>query len=56
MTDLEHLSALRECRTRYLPTQNPPASTLLKVDGFFRPELLLEVAVEAVLPESREEF
>lgn len=50
VTDLDHLSALRECRTRYLPAEDPPTSTLLKVDALFRPELMLEVAVEAVLP------
>jgi enamine deaminase RidA (YjgF/YER057c/UK114 family) len=51
VTDLAHLSDLRECRMRYLPADDPPASTLLKVAGLFRPELMLEVAIEAVLPE-----
>ncbi len=55
VTDLNHLSALRECRTRYLPAEDPPTSTLLKVDAFFRPELMLEVAVEAILPDANEE-
>lgn len=50
VTDLDHLSSLRECRTRYLSEQNPPASALVKVDALFRSELMLEVAVEAILP------
>lgn len=49
VTSLDHLSDLRECRTRYLPAKDPPTSTLLKVEALFRPELLLEIAVEAVL-------
>lgn len=52
VTDLDHLSALRECRARYLPAEDPPTSTLLKVDALFRPALMLEVAVEAILPEA----
>jgi enamine deaminase RidA (YjgF/YER057c/UK114 family) len=54
VTDLDHLSDLRECRTRYLPTENPPTSALLKVEALLRPELLLEIAAEAVLPDVRE--
>lgn len=52
VTDLSYLSALRECRARYLPVEDPPTSTLLKVDALFRPELMLEIAVEAVLPDT----
>ena len=51
VTELDHLSALRECRARYLPGEDQPTSTLLKVDALFRPELMLEIAVEAVLPD-----
>ena len=54
VTDLGHLSALRECRGRYLPGEGQPTSILLKVDALFRPELMLEVAVEAVLPDTDE--
>lgn len=50
VTDLDHLPALRQCRTRYLPEEDPPTSALLKVEALFRPELMLEVAVEAILP------
>lgn len=52
VTDLDHLSTLRECRARYLPAEDQPTSTLLKVEALLRPELLLEVAVEAVLSDA----
>jgi enamine deaminase RidA (YjgF/YER057c/UK114 family) len=51
VTDLQHLSVLREVRSRYLPDGAPPASTLLQVEALFRPELMIEVSVEAVLPD-----
>lgn len=54
VTDLDHLSALRECRARYLPAKDQPTSTLLKVEALLRPELMLEVAVEAVLSDADE--
>jgi enamine deaminase RidA (YjgF/YER057c/UK114 family) len=50
ITDRKNLPALREVRSRYLPAKQPPASTLLVVDGFFRPDLLVEISVEAILP------
>ncbi len=52
ITDRKYLPILREVRSRYLPAGNPPASTLLVVSGLFRPELLVEVSVEAILPGS----
>jgi enamine deaminase RidA (YjgF/YER057c/UK114 family) len=55
VTDLRHLSALRECRARYLPSDDPPTSTLLKVDALLHPELMLEVAIDAVLPQRSSE-
>lgn len=51
VTDLSHLSDLRECRTHYLPTDNPPAANLVKVDSLFRPELMIEISVQAVIPQ-----
>lgn len=53
VTDLDHLPELRECRSRYLPTEDPPTSTLVQVAALIRPELMLEVAVTAVLPDAR---
>lgn len=52
VTDLEHLDTLRKVRARYLPKDSPPTSTLVKVDSLYRPELLIEVAMEAVVPDS----
>lgn len=51
VTDLSHLSDLRECRTHYLPADNPPAANLVKVDSLFRPELMIEISVQAVIPQ-----
>ena len=50
LTDLSHLQILREVRARYLPAQAPPASTLVQVVALYRPELMIEIAAEAVLP------
>lgn len=54
VTDLRHLDVLREVRARYLPSDAPATSTLVKVDALFRPELMIEVAAEAVVPAERE--
>jgi len=53
ITDRANLPLLRKVRAEYLPSDQAPASTLLVVDGFFRPDLLVEVSVEAVLPDQR---
>lgn len=50
ITDRKNLPLLRKVRSTYLPSDHPPASTLLVVDGLFRSDLLIEVSVEAVLP------
>ena len=50
VTDLTRLDILREVRARYLPAEHPPASTLVRVVALYRPELMIEVAAEAVLP------
>jgi enamine deaminase RidA (YjgF/YER057c/UK114 family) len=52
VTDMKHLDTLRAVRARYLPNDAPPASTLVKVASLYRPELLVEVAVDAILQES----
>lgn len=52
VTDLGHLAVLREVRARYLPADAPPASTLVQVVALYRPELMIEIAADAVLPES----
>lgn len=53
ITDRKYLPLLRRVRSNYLPIDRAPASTLLVVSGLFRPDLLVEVSVEAVLPEKR---
>jgi 2-iminobutanoate/2-iminopropanoate deaminase len=50
ITDRKYLATLRKVRSHYIPADHPPASTLLVVDGLFRPGLLVEVSVEAVAP------
>ncbi|MBX7061555.1 MAG: RidA family protein [Pyrinomonadaceae bacterium] len=51
VTDMSHLADLRECRTHYLPEKDPPAANLFQVVSLFRPELMIEVTVEAVIPQ-----
>ncbi len=50
VTDLSQLATLREIRARYLPKEGPPTSTLVQVVALYRPELMIEIAAEAVLP------
>jgi enamine deaminase RidA (YjgF/YER057c/UK114 family) len=51
ITDRKYLPLLRKVRANYIPKDHPPTSTLLVVDGLFRPELMVEVTVEAILPD-----
>lgn len=51
ITDRKYLPLLRKVRAKYIPKDHPPTSTLLVVDGLFRPELMVEVSVEAILPD-----
>jgi enamine deaminase RidA (YjgF/YER057c/UK114 family) len=53
ITDLKYLPVLGDVRKRFLPENGRPASTLLVVSGLFRPDLLVEVSVEAVLPDEQ---
>ena len=46
-----NLAALRQVRDRYVNTNAPPASTLVQVSALFRPDVLLEVEVMAVVPQ-----
>jgi 2-iminobutanoate/2-iminopropanoate deaminase len=45
-----HIGALRKVRDQYLDPAAPPTSTLLQVSGLFRPDVLLEIEVIAVVP------
>jgi enamine deaminase RidA (YjgF/YER057c/UK114 family) len=49
ITDIKHLAALREVRTRYLAKTQPPANTLVAVTSLARAELLIEIEGVAVL-------
>ena len=49
ITDIKHVAALREVRTRYLSKSQPPANTLVAVTSLARPELLIEIEGVAVL-------
>ena len=46
----EHRAVLGGIRQRYLPAENPPASTLLGVQALAQPEILIEIEATAVLP------
>lgn len=50
VVDLDGLAVIRAVRDEFVDVQRPPTSSLVKVAGLIRPELLLEVeAVACVL-------
>jgi enamine deaminase RidA (YjgF/YER057c/UK114 family) len=49
--EIEHQAILRDVRRLYMNMAAPPASTSLRVVGFAREGVLLEVEAVAVLPE-----
>ena len=53
MTDVAHLSAVREARDRHVDTERPSARTAVQVAALVRPELLLEVEALALVAEER---
>lgn len=44
----EDLAVVREVRKKYLPQENPPASTLVGVTALANPDFLLEIEAVAV--------
>jgi enamine deaminase RidA (YjgF/YER057c/UK114 family) len=50
LVDRSYAPQLRQIRDEYVNTQNPPASTLVVVQGLIREEFLLEVEAIAVVP------
>lgn len=50
ITDIKHVPALRDIRTRYFAKSQPPANTLVVVSGLARAELLIEIEGVAVPP------
>ncbi len=51
VTDRAHLAGYMRCRDRHFPG-TPPASTLMIVSGFSRPEFVVEIEVIAAAPET----
>src|SRR5262249_4772047 len=49
--DAAQLPAVREVRSKFISTENPPASTAVEVKGLFRPGFLIEVEAVAAVPE-----
>jgi enamine deaminase RidA (YjgF/YER057c/UK114 family) len=49
VTDTSQLETFRKVRDEFVDTANPPASSLVRVAGLVRPELLLEVEAIASL-------
>ncbi|WP_428661539.1 RidA family protein [Runella sp.] len=43
------LRIIREVRDEYIPAQQPPASTLLFVEGLYSPDILIEIEAVAAL-------
>jgi len=50
VTTLDDLEAFRRVRDEFVDTSYPPASSLVRVAGLVRPELLLEIEAVASLP------
>jgi enamine deaminase RidA (YjgF/YER057c/UK114 family) len=48
VTDISHLSTLRRVRDEFVNLEHPPASTLVQVTAFFRPEVMFEADAIAV--------
>lgn len=46
--DVSHLAVLRRVRDEFVNLEQPPASTLIQVAAFFRPDVLMEVDAIAV--------
>ena len=49
VTDLEGLPAIREVRREFLGA-DPPASTLVEINGLVHPDALIEIDAVAVVP------
>jgi enamine deaminase RidA (YjgF/YER057c/UK114 family) len=49
----EQIPMIREVRANYLPTENPPASTLVGVAALFNADVLIEIEAVAVVPKQK---
>jgi enamine deaminase RidA (YjgF/YER057c/UK114 family) len=50
VTSVDEVTTVRSVRDEFVDTDRPPASTLVRVAGLVRPELLIEVEAVAWLP------
>jgi enamine deaminase RidA (YjgF/YER057c/UK114 family) len=49
----EQIPMIREVRANYLPTENPPASTLVGVAALFNADVLIEIEAVAVIKKQK---
>jgi enamine deaminase RidA (YjgF/YER057c/UK114 family) len=49
----EQIPMIREVRADYLPTENPPASTLVGVESLFNADVLIEIEAVAVVKKQK---
>ncbi|HMO31448.1 MAG TPA: RidA family protein [Lacibacter sp.] len=49
----EQVTLIREVRSGYLPTENPPASTLVGIHSLFHPDVLIEIEAVAVVKKKK---
>ena len=45
----EHIATIREVRSGYLPSTNPPASTLAGVQALYHPDVMIEIEAIAIV-------
>ena len=48
LTDLTQITSVRAIRDQYVDTERPPASTLVHVNGLFRPDVMVEIEAVAL--------
>ncbi|GIE31406.1 enamine deaminase RidA [Actinoplanes italicus] len=50
VTGVDELPAIRRIRDEFVDVARPPASSLVRVAGLFRPDLLIEIEAVAAVP------
>jgi enamine deaminase RidA (YjgF/YER057c/UK114 family) len=50
VTDVDELPAIRRIRDEFVDVARPPASSLVRVAGLFRADLLIEIEAVAAVP------
>ena len=51
VTDTAELPTIRRVRDEFVDVERPPTSTLVRVAGLFRPDVLVEIEAIAAVPE-----